>query len=144
MCLELRSLPLAKKRGLSMRRPKRAPRPTATFEELSQKLRSLDPAEVYSQLLWWDEHKGYKRGWVYYKFKRIFGSTVGYDNVAKLSIIHPNHELLLVLMLLQKEQRREYDRERRRAKARGEDPGRYSRAPAISAPRPRTWYTDDT
>jgi hypothetical protein len=55
------------------------------------KVKNGDPRETYAGLLWIAANKGYKHGWVCWKFRAIFGKWPRPQS--KVEAVPPNNEL---------------------------------------------------
>ena len=62
------------------------------------KVRASDPRETYAGLLWIQEHKGYRNGWVAQKFRAIFGKWP--KPKSKVEPVPPNNDLREYLAIM--------------------------------------------
>ena len=75
-----------------------------------------DRACVWGQLVWWQQHKGYKPGWVNMKFGEIYGVKFPRDLEWEDKVESPTPELMTFLFQSAKEFKRQKTNEYRRGK----------------------------
>jgi hypothetical protein len=77
-----------------------------------EQVKKGDPRQTYAGLLWWQQQKQYKRGWVAMKFREIFGKWPA--PCSPVEAIEPGNDLKEYLGIMLKRWKAKKKREERK------------------------------